>query len=184
MTASCANGHVLDDENLRANTRGHRICMQCTREASRRSYEKRKSQPSRPCCRCEEAPRQPLGSYCRKCENQYQREWWDAGGRESGKAMRATERRRVTGQLATKLKCEYGLSVEEYDAMVLAQNNRCRICEKPPTGKFKRLCVDHNHETGEVRGLLCHLCNAALGLLRDDPDALRRALAYLAGGGV
>jgi hypothetical protein len=71
-----------------------------------------------------------------------------------------------------------GLTEEQYVAMVAAQNGCCAICEiAPPTGKV--LYVDHCHVTNRVRGLLCHPCNASLGLMKDEPQRLRRAADYL-----
>ena len=77
-------------------------------------------------------------------------------------------------QAARQRKSRYGLSAEEYIAMVLAQDGACAICHE-----VKPLCVDHNHETGNVRKLLCHHCNRALGLLQDNPYLLARAADYL-----
>jgi hypothetical protein len=71
----------------------------------------------------------------------------------------------------------YGINIHDYNEMLYKQQNCCGIC-----GCFageERLCVDHDHETGEVRGLLCQLCNKALGLFKDDKGSLERAIAYL-----
>lgn len=77
----------------------------------------------------------------------------------------------------------YGLTDEQYRAMVEAQGGLCAICGQPETairrGAVKPLAVDHDHETRKVRALLCHNCNAALGLMRDDPTRLRAAADYL-----
>ena len=76
----------------------------------------------------------------------------------------------------------YGITPEQYDAMVAAQHGRCAICGRIPTGRPPNghlLQVDHDHETGLVRGLLCLRCNRAIALLRDDPAVARRAAAYL-----
>lgn len=80
----------------------------------------------------------------------------------------------------------YGLASEQHAAMFLLQQGVCAICRDPdrsmPTGKpGGGLVVDHNHETGEVRGLLCSRCNAAIGMLADDEGSLRRAYYYLTG---
>jgi hypothetical protein len=72
----------------------------------------------------------------------------------------------------------YGLSQEDYDAMLERQGGVCAICKRKPD-KGKPLCVDHCHVTGEVRGLLCHKCNSVLAFGNDDPDILRAAIAYL-----
>jgi Recombination endonuclease VII len=70
----------------------------------------------------------------------------------------------------------YGITPAEYDALLAKQNGACAICRRRPKG---RLCVDHCHVTGMVRGLLCKECNGALGYLKDDQASLVAALAYL-----
>jgi hypothetical protein len=67
---------------------------------------------------------------------------------------------------------------ETYEAMLLLSGGTCYICGGVnQSGRF--LAVDHDHETGEVRGLLCDGCNRGIGFLGDDPERLRRAAAYL-----
>lgn len=68
---------------------------------------------------------------------------------------------------------KYGLTVEQYDQLYAHQGGRCAACRR-----VDDLCVDHNHETGEVRALLCHGCNTALGMLKDDPLRIRALAAY------
>lgn len=85
------------------------------------------------------------------------------------------------GQLRITI-AKYGVTVEWYRAKELEQHNGCAICGQPETatrnGKVMRLAVDHNHETGEARGLLCRACNRRLANLED--VAWRgRAEAYL-----
>jgi hypothetical protein len=70
----------------------------------------------------------------------------------------------------------YGISPAEYNALLAKQGSACAICRKRAKG---RLCVDHCHLTGTIRGLLCHACNRALGALKDDQASLVAALAYL-----
>ena len=74
------------------------------------------------------------------------------------------------------LKRHYGMTEAERDEMVASQMGLCVICLKAPA-----VHVDHCHETGRVRGVLCFNCNSAIGKLGDDPDAVRRAAAYLEG---
>ena len=69
---------------------------------------------------------------------------------------------------ARQLKRIFGLTVEQYDAMKLAQGACCKICRRPETsvyksGKVRSLAVDHDHKTGEIRGLLCWKCNTRMG---------------------
>lgn len=69
--------------------------------------------------------------------------------------------------------------------MLAAQNGGCAICSTTtPDGNARRFHVDHDHETGKIRGLLCHSCNTGIGKLRDDPDLLLSAVAYLRKGRV
>ena len=76
------------------------------------------------------------------------------------------------------LKRKYGLTVEEYDAMFTAQGGVCAICDLPRPEE-RTLHVDHDHETGAVRGLLCFTCNNALGNFRDSSDLFHAAAEYL-----
>lgn len=80
-----------------------------------------------------------------------------------------------------KFKARYGITVEQYDQMVIDRNGKCDICHKVPTGKGSaaRLNVDHNHDTGEIRGLLCWQCNVAIGYLKDSIKVLQDAIQYL-----
>lgn len=74
----------------------------------------------------------------------------------------------------SSLKRKYGITLEQFDAMSAAQNHACAIC-----GSQEPLCVDHDHETGVIRGLLCGRCNKGIGLLGDSLEGLERAVRYL-----
>ena len=79
-------------------------------------------------------------------------------------------------------KTRYGISVEEYDEIFAKQNGVCAICEKPEnvtrSGRLHMLAVDHNHETLQVRGLLCMNCNTRLGYF-EGKNILVKLMAYL-----
>ena len=75
---------------------------------------------------------------------------------------------------AWRRKWKYGLDDRDYKAMVASQNGRCAICQVEA-----RLVVDHSHDTGRVRGLLCHHCNVGLGFFLDNLESLRSAAEYL-----
>jgi hypothetical protein len=77
------------------------------------------------------------------------------------------------------LKKSYGLTIEQYHEMLEAQAGVCAICLGADKA-FAHLAVDHCHQSGKVRGLLCNTCNRALGSFQDDPERLKRALLYLA----
>jgi hypothetical protein len=72
----------------------------------------------------------------------------------------------------------YSLGPGQYDQLYEFQGGKCWLCQRA-TGARKRLAVDHNHETGEVRGLLCGPCNKLIGWYRDSPETFERAAAYL-----
>lgn len=72
----------------------------------------------------------------------------------------------------------YGLTEDEYNALLTAQNGVCAICCGVPKGR-RSLVVDHDHKTGKVRGLLCSPCNTGLGGFRDSRMRMRTAIAYL-----
>jgi hypothetical protein len=80
-----------------------------------------------------------------------------------------------------RVQATYGLEPGDYDRLLEAQGGVCAGCgpESGRSGKTKKLAVDHNHETGEVRGLLCSDDNRLLGRLRDNPAPLLRLAAYL-----
>lgn len=80
-------------------------------------------------------------------------------------------------QKNSTLKYKYGLTLEEYQNLFEKQNGVCAICKCTEEGRM--LAVDHSHYTGKVRGLLCGLCNRALGLFKDSPELISRAKEYV-----
>jgi hypothetical protein len=72
----------------------------------------------------------------------------------------------------------YGLTVDDVSARLLAQGGVCAMCGKAEWGKTGP-CVDHDHKTGRIRGILCHKCNAAAGLIKDDPKIALKMSEYL-----
>lgn len=92
--------------------------------------------------------------------------------------VRQWDRARRPAVRAAKLLRSYGITVEQYEKLADMQGGVCAICRrKDDQGHL--LAVDHCHDSGAVRGLLCHKCNVALGLFRDDPAALTAAAEYL-----
>jgi Autographiviridae endonuclease VII len=75
-----------------------------------------------------------------------------------------------------RLKNRFGISLEDYDALLAKQNGACAICKKKSA---RSLCVDHCHATGMIRGLLCKKCNSSMGFFEDDAARIRAAIAYL-----
>ena len=78
---------------------------------------------------------------------------------------------------------KYGINVEQYNDMLIKQGSVCKICGQPETRKYKNividLAVDHDHATGQVRGLLCSSCNIGVGNFKDNPSLLELAAKYI-----
>ena len=77
------------------------------------------------------------------------------------------------------LRRKYGITEDDYDEMYRAQRGCCSICGAHQSTLNRRLSVDHDHDSGDVRALLCGHCNRGIGLLGDDPKTVQRAADYL-----
>jgi hypothetical protein len=105
---------------------------------------------------------------CKPCYNAYHK----ARRLERGDDWQKVRRTR-------DFKNKYGITLDEYHAMLEAQDNCCALCGVHKDTQRRWLNVDHCHTTGAVRGLLCDDCNVALGKFKDNTDVLLRAVAYL-----
>ena len=114
---------------------------------------------------------------CRECyqgtdQHKQQRHDYYKRNRERYRQYHRDQQERWSREAA-----RYGVSREALRQMWEAQDGKCAICGDPP--QQKRLAVDHCHATGKVRALLCHRCNGAVGMMRDDPALLERAAQYI-----
>lgn len=124
-----------------------------------------------------------LASACCKCYKAAAKAW-DAAN--PGKRRARAKRRRLKDPECswrwTLLK-RYGLVPADYWQLYAAQDGKCGICGQAETmirqGTLSKLSVDHNHATGEIRGLLCNRCNRAIGRMDDDPAMLRASVAWV-----
>jgi len=112
--------------------------------------------------------RDGLQRLCRDCQ------------KESNKKYLSTEKGATTTRQA-HLRRKYGIDLQTYEELLLSQGNKCKICGagSNPDSRANYLVIDHNHTTGDIRGLLCTKCNALLGLALDSEDILERAKQYL-----
>lgn len=154
---------------------GHKSCSKCKEILPIKCFYKSKQMPC------------GYSSQCIKCVKECGRK-----ETESGKSKIRALKYYYTNQeeikrksVAKLLKSKYNLSLEEYLEMVKNQDNKCAICNKPEThrdsrtNRIKNLSVDHHHESGRIRGLLCCNCNTAIGLLKEDPKILESAIEYI-----
>jgi len=91
---------------------------------------------------------------------------------------RGTEKYKRTST-SYQLKAKFGITLEIYDVILTDQDGGCAICGKTPKEEGRRLHVDHDHQTGMIRGLLCVRCNQGLGCFKDNIMNLRTAIGYL-----
>jgi hypothetical protein len=120
--------------------------------------------------------------YCKDCEKEERDNWRSS---EEVKARNKEKVREWSGnnpekRMVSWLKSRYALTLDQYYKMWEKQDYKCAICGLPePESVGKKFCIDHCHDTGVVRGLLCFGCNTMLGNAQDDPEILQNAIDYL-----
>lgn len=115
-----------------------------------------------------------IGYWCKACRKETRKKMSKSDSRRYARKHR--EKIGAGGRKRKDLQSKYGITLDEYLSMVQECKNRCECCGKKPNDA---LCVDHDHNTGEVRGLLCRQCNAGIGLLQDTREGVEKALDYL-----
>jgi len=121
-----------------------------------------------------------LGSACKLCMAKYAKEYRRKNLSKIKKSKRQWYIENVDGEYRrrAKLKYKYNITLEQYDKMFKKQNGNCAICGSPEL--IIRLSVDHDHETGKIRGLLCKSCNIKLGTI-ENKEFIKRVKHYLKG---
>lgn len=116
---------------------------------------------------------QPLESYSKASNTKDKLSYWCKSC--CAEKQRVDRSSRVAFYREMEYKRRYGITIDDYNRMYDQQSSCCKICGQ----HFDRLCVDHCHNTGDVRGLLCRKCNVALGQFDDDIKLVSKALEYL-----
>lgn len=123
--------------------------------------------------------------YCRDCRIAVTKE---SHSKEESKKKHAIwyNEKYVSRERNARYMKVYGITLDQYNQMSIDQNHLCLICKQPETSQNNRrkdgtynLAVDHCHQTGKVRGLLCGNCNTGLGFLKDSTELLQSAIQYL-----
>ena len=124
--------------------------------------------------------------YLRKCNdcgleawNKEELEWFAKDSTQKYGRKNYCEDCRKTRRRNDGLKAAYGITLQEYEELLQKQEGKCKICGTTDPKHKGVFHVDHNHNTGKIRGLLCHGCNTALGLFQDSPTILVKATEYL-----
>jgi hypothetical protein len=156
----CGDVQPLEEFHRAAGMRdGHRNeCKTCFRAIARKRYQADPQKAKDAVRRWQEENPEHLRAYRMEYRNRPERK----------RAMRDLYYRRT-----------YGITADEADEILAAQNGRCAICCTPAPERLASMHLDHDHDTGAIRGFLCIDCNHGLGKLRDSPDLLLRALVYL-----
>lgn len=110
--------------------------------------------------------------------NLYKNRWCKLCCKERDKTPEQKQRQAKNSR-KNNLKQWYGLSLEQYNDMFLKQNGLCAICKIHQNNLHRTFNIDHNHQTGKVRGLLCSTCNSGMGSLKDNITLLEAAIQYL-----
>ncbi len=155
-----------------------KTCSKCFTEKEKTDFPKDKNR------------KDGLLSWCLKCNNHRYREYYKQNANSISKytskwnkknraklteAQRLKRRANLDKFRDSEYRRKYGITLDQYNAMLLNQNYECKICKNAN----QKLFVDHCHSTGKVRGLICNSCNKALGLFKDKAEVLLRAAQYL-----
>lgn len=111
---------------------------------------------------------------CKSCDDSARKKWASANPLKAKQSARERQ-----------LKHKYGIDFEEYSRLLKEQDGCCAICKEDrnrtsgDNPEKWNYAVDHDHSTGKVRGLLCNQCNRGLGMFKDEPELLEKALQYL-----
>ena len=138
-----------------------KYCPRCKQTKSVDDFNKRNGKRSKEC-----------QAYCRKCHRKYVSDWQRTS---NGKLH----------QERARLKYKFGITPEEVDSLLMSQCGVCALCGQQETklefrtGKVMSLSVDHNHKSGQIRGLLCQKCNSIIGYANEDVELLQKVIDYL-----
>ncbi len=153
-----------------------RTCPRCKKEKPTKDFPKDKTRKS------------GLGSWCSNCKNLSCRIYYYTGGKIKSRLRNKKWRKTPPGKLLqrrARLKKRYGLNIAQYNELLKKQRGLCALCglleRTRQKGQLRALAVDHNHETGVVRGLLCQRCNIALGHIEKNIELLPKIVKYLTG---
>lgn len=119
----------------------------------------------------------------RECQRESKRRWREANPNKVSERVQKWRKanpdkvRRISRR--NDLKKKFGITIEQFDNMLVAQGGCCALCGTLEPGGNKSFRVDHDHDTGIIRGLLCHHCNVGLGHFKDNPSLLQQAINYL-----
>lgn len=168
-------------KNLFHTDDGQKLCRKCSTLKSLDQFGNDKKKADK------------LRTHCKSCNSKAYKDWYYSdvdNSRAVSQNWRDTNKQKrkeiwqdyYLQDKASKLKKNYGIEYEDYLLMLEDQNFKCLTCNSDFSKMASRkIHLDHNHSTGEIRGILCHNCNIALGLLKEDIAVLKRMILYIDG---
>ncbi len=121
-----------------------------------------------------------LNNNCKDCVKKYTEENKERVRKYKSDYYYANREKCIERDRKNSLKRKYNVTVEWYEAQLEKQNGKCMICGAAESGGISpTLHVDHNHKTGQVRGLLCRPCNTGIGLFKEDVNLIEKAIEYV-----
>lgn len=146
-------------------------------------YTLGKDQPVKICTRCKtEHPATYFykGMYeCKDCSRERHKKWRADNRERHNELCRNWHRADPIRSRTHELKKKFGITHDDYLKMLKDQGGKCLICGNESAGDRAHFSVDHNHNTGKIRGLLCTKCNRGLGCFNDSLVLMRKAVRYL-----
>lgn len=167
-----------------------KVCGDCKHRKPVSEFNKHYGKPRSHCKKCHSAASKRWNDGNKEHRARYVKDWHASNLETVRGHKRKYEHGMTTEQIARRkdylywrhIRINYGLTPEAWRSMCAAQGGLCALCRKPGrTGRNGKFDVDHCHETGRVRGLLCRHCNIALGILGDTPDKMEMVMSYLRG---
>lgn len=184
-TRARAEGKAWRTANPELVAKGFRRCSTCRHVGLREVFSRDRACTdgySNRCLKCDRTAEADRRREHPEKVRQQQRQWAEKNPTRYLAALNLWKARNPNKVKATRRRRAlrtYGLTVDQYEALVRDQKGLCAICKGPPVGRGKKLHVDHDHTTRQVRALLCSFCNRGLGYFKDDPQLLLLAAQYL-----
>jgi hypothetical protein len=167
----CKRGHLMAETRKKYGRGG--VCSECVKITSAEYYRTHKEQQQKHKRRYYEANKEKV--IARQGRRYIAKR--DEIRLYHQKHYLANRPKMIRYRLIYQLKKQYGMTLQQYNAMLAAQHGICAICKKPPSKR--RLDVDHDHADGHVRQLLCERCNKGLGCFEDSLELLEAAVRYM-----
>ena len=144
----------------------NKVCIKCKRELSLEDFYKSTNKGGYQNC-------------CKRCTKKRMKDYYIDNSDKIKERQKEWNKNNKQHARDYSLNYRYGLTLEQYNDMFESQSGCCAICEIHQSELNKTLSVDHNHSTGEVRGLLCTACNQSLGKVKEDVNILNSMIEYI-----